>query len=528
MPGRHRHAGPIAGGQDADRARCPDPPVRAVTTPGARLRRRLQRRTTLVAVGASLVGAAMVVAYLSVLSPTEGTGELEVGTLPGIGASALFFVVATAVFNRLGRLAASRGLRWLDEDREPTDRERRATLRYPGRVAATTLVGWLVAAGISAAAAAVAGADGRDVVRTGTTIGLVGLFAATLVAFALERIGRPVFARALSGEDVRLPTRWLGLQPRLLLGWLVSSAVPLTSLLLLPFTTADEDRGDVGVTIFSLSVLGIVGGLAITATAARSITGPLRSVRRALRAVEEGDLDVQVEVDATGELGQVQQGVNAMVAGLRERQRVEALLGRHVGADVARLALEGGELVSDQREATALFVDVVGSTAMAERLPAAEVVDRLNALFAVVVRVVDAHGGLVNKFDGDGALCVFGAPATQPDHATRALRAARVLRGEVEALAARLDRFDAGIGVASGTVVAGPVGPRERHEYTVLGRPVNLAARLTDAAKRHPGGVLASADTVAAAAPDEREHWVDAGPFELRGLPEPVPACTLR
>jgi adenylate cyclase len=487
---------------------------------GGRLRRRLQRRTTLVAVGASLIGAVLVVAYLSVLSPSEAHGDFRPGTALGFAVSGGFFLVATALFTRVASLAY-RCLRWLDEGREPTDRERRSTLRYPGRIALTTLVGWMVAAGVMAAAAAAAGATGRDVGRTATTIALVGLFAATLVAFSLERIGRPVFARALEG-DVALPTRWLGLQPRLLLGWMVSSAVPLASLLLLPWTTADEDRGDVGVTIFSLSALGIVGGLAITSAAARSIAAPLRDVRKALRAVGRGDLDVQVPVDASGELGHVQQGVNAMVAGIREQRRVEALLGRHVGAEVAQLALAGGELVSDQREATALFVDVVGSTAMAERLPAEEVVARLNALFAAVVRVVADHGGFVNKFDGDGALCVFGAPGVQPDHATLGLRAARALRAEVVALAQGIEGFDAGIGVACGTVVAGPVGPQERHEYTVLGRPVNLAARLTDAAKGHPARVLASTPTVRAASAEEAAWWEPSGAIEVRGLDAPV------
>ena len=140
-----------------------------------------------------------------------------------------------------------------------------------------------------------------------------------------------------------------------------------------------------------------------------------------------------VPVSASGEVGHLQQGFNAMVAGVRERERLQTLLGHHVGADVAELALQG-DLGSEQREASVLFIDVVGSTAMAERLQPAEVVGRLNDLFDVVVRVVESEGGLVNKFDGDGALCIFGAPTTIIDHATRALRAARTLLGEVQGL----------------------------------------------------------------------------------------------
>jgi adenylate cyclase len=139
-----------------------------------------------------------------------------------------------------------------------------------------------------------------------------------------------------------------------------------------------------------------------------------------------------------------------------------------------------------------------------------------------VVRVVEAEGGLVNKFDGDGALCVFGAPTTQADHATRALRAARALRAEVEALGHRHEGLDCGIGVASGVVVAGRVGGPERYEYTVLGRPVNAAARLTDLAKARPGRVLASGETVRAGDLEEQARWVGAGSVELRGVAEPL------
>lgn len=487
---------------------------------GPKLVRQLQRRTKVLALGASLIGAVMCIAYLSVLSPTEGCGDCRAGAGVEVPVSAGFFVVLGIVGTKLGRLAI-RSLRWLEDGRDPTDRERRATLRYPGRVALVVVVTWTVAGAITTGAAALQGADGRSLMRTATTVALVGLLTSTFVAFSLERIGRPVFNRALEGDDVVLPSRWLGLQPRLILGWLVSSAVPLITLLLLPFTTEDDDRGDVGVTIFSLSVLGLVGGLAITAVVGRSISAPLRDLRRALTRVGDGDLDVQVRVDASGEVGHLQQGVNGMVAGLRDRERLQTLLGHHVGADVAQLALDG-ELGSEQREATALFVDIIGSTAMAEQLPPAQVVERLNDLFAAVVRVVEAEGGLVNKFDGDGALCVFGAPTTQADHATRALRAARSLRAEVVALGSRHEGLDAGIGVASGIVVAGRVGADERYEYTVLGGPVNAAARLTDLAKGRPARVLASAVTVASADPDELARWISAGTLELRGVAEPL------
>ncbi|TML63312.1 MAG: adenylate/guanylate cyclase domain-containing protein, partial [Actinobacteria bacterium] len=148
-----------------------------------------------------------------------------------------------------------------------------------------------------------------------------------------------------------------------------------------------------------------------------------------------------------------------------------------------------------------MFVDLIGSTSLAQSRPPEDVVAVLNALFAAVVGAVGAEGGWVNKFEGDGALCIFGAPDVQPDHAARALRSARSLRATL----AQLDDVDVGIGVSAGVVVAGNVGAEQRYEYTVIGDPVNEAARLTDEAKRQPGRVLAGESAVRIAG-DEASH----------------------
>ena len=153
---------------------------------------------------------------------------------------------------------------------------------------------------------------------------------------------------------------------------------------------------------------------------------PIISVRHAVSDVAEGDLDVEVPVYDGSELGLLQSGFNQMVTGLRERERIRDLFGRHVGEDVAREALEreddsGGEI----REVAILFVDMTGSTKLASSRPATEVVDLLNEFFGVVVETVDANGGWVNKFEGDAALAVFGAPQEIDNPAGRALRAAR-------------------------------------------------------------------------------------------------------
>ena len=293
--------------------------------------------------------------------------------------------------------------------------------------------------------------------------------------FLAERVLRPLLAVVLQADDTQR-TPPAGISPRLLLAWLLGSGIPLLGIATTPVVAADADL-PVTVPMVFLAAAGFVSGFILTGAVARSIGEPMREVRLALDRVATGDLDAALVVDNAGEMGQLQRGFNEMVAGLRERERLADLFGRHVGPEVAQRALqEGAALGGEVRDVSALFVDIIGSTAMARERSAPDVVALLNDFFAVVVSCVDAEGGWVNKFEGDGALCVFGAPIEQADHASRALRAARHI-----ALALR--EIDAGIGVSSGEAVAGNVGAEQRLEYTVIGQPVNEAARLSEAAK---------------------------------------------
>jgi adenylate cyclase len=131
-----------------------------------------------------------------------------------------------------------------------------------------------------------------------------------------------------------------------------------------------------------------------------------------------------------------------------------------------------------------------------------------------VVDVAEAHGGWVNKFEGDAALCVFGAPTEQPDAAARALAAGRELGMR---LARELPELDAGIGISAGPAIAGNVGAERRLEYTVIGDPVNEAARLSELAKGRPGRVLASETALLQASVGEGERWRLEEEVVLRG-----------
>jgi adenylate cyclase len=237
--------------------------------------------------------------------------------------------------------------------------------------------------------------------------------------------------------------------------------------------------------------------------------------------IEEGDLDATVPVDDGSEIGLLEAGFNRMAAGMRERDRLRDLFGRHVGREVAEAALEREgepELGGEQREVGALLVDLIGSTALASRRPPDEVVELLNGFFRLVVDVVEEHGGCVNKFEGDAALCVFGAPVTRPDPAGDALRAARTLRERIT----RELPGDAGIGVSAGAAFAGWVGAEERFEYTVIGDPVNEAARLCELAKRRPERLLAADAALERAGAEESARWEVRESVVLRGRSSPT------
>jgi adenylate cyclase len=282
------------------------------------------------------------------------------------------------------------------------------------------------------------------------------------------------------------------------------------------------DHGPRPVSAAGLGVLGIAGlasGSMAMIFSAKSVSEPVEEVTAALSDVEAGRLDVAVPVYDASQVGRLQTGFNAMVEGLRERRRLRDLFGRQVGEHVAEQALARGvRLGGEQVHVAVLFVDIIGSTALATTRPPNAVVSALNEFFAIVVEVVDRTGGFVNKFEGDAALCVFGAPVRRDDADSCALLAARLLHERLR----DVHGLSAAIGVSSGDVVAGNIGTKERFEYTVIGDAVNEAARLTELAKTRPERILISArmlDNVTAA---ERDLWHADGEVTLRGRTTPT------
>lgn len=473
------------------------------------------------ALAANAAGAVIVFATLTFLGPGEDLAGDRVVELVGVFVAflALVFPPFSVILSRIASPmygAISRG--------EPlTGRARSLALASPWLNASVSMFGWLLAAGVFSAYSAIRLENtALEVAALAVTLVLGGLATIAVVYLLSERAVRPVLALAFHIEPPER-VRGVAVRPRLLLSWALGGAVPLL-MIGVALTDPEADAETLRNVGWALVSGGLVAGWVVTARAARSVADPLASVRRAMRSVREGDLDTSVEVDDATEIGLLQAGFNEMAAGLRERERLRDLFGRHVGTEVAGHALERGvALGGEVREASALFVDLTGSTALSVSRSPQEVVGLLNEFFAAVVGTTEAEGGWVNKFEGDAALCVFGVPADQPDHAARALRAARVLAQRLGELRDRYPELDAGIGVSSGEVVAGNVGAEQRYEYTVIGDPVNEAARLSDEAKGRPSRVLAAEPAIVRAGSGEpTDGWWEAATFQLRGRTEPT------
>ena len=474
--------------------------------------------------GANLAGACFLFFDLQFLLPARGgfgeTHNLVITSIVFVVYMAVTIPLAIAKTFRI----ANRRWGWLTSDvpRGPTPEERDIVLGHPWTQAQSSFVYWIGAAIVFGGLQVSFGTDWWRVVQVSSAIILGGMVASLMSFLLAERSLRPVFAGVLHGQAPERPST-SSIQRRLMITWALCSAIPLLMLGLGPLGLDARGRDLLAERQWVLALLGILAGGVVTAAAAKAVSEPLQEMRSALARVQADDLDAAVTVNDGGEVGLLQSGFNTMVTGLRERRRIRDLFGRHVGVEVASQALEGGEelLGGQRRDATALFVDVIGSTTLAQTRPPDEVVALLNVFFGMVVRCVEAEDGIVNKFEGDGALCIFGAPIAQSDHAARALRAARTLRRELLALAAEHPDLDAAVGVSSGTVVAGNVGAEQRYEYTVIGDPVNEAARLTDSAKQRLGRVLASDEAVQRAG-DEAANWAVADEIPLRGRAEPT------
>ncbi len=495
---------------------------RSDQTPRA-LRIRVQLMLTALLVSTNLVGAVIVfvVSYFVIPSPAP-TPETVLALAIAVPTYVAFAVAVGAL---IGTRTTLRALRWATSGREPNETERRQALRVPFRLTQMQALLWLVGACLFTLLDVIF--QPARAVTTGFTVAIAGLVGCGIAFMLTEFVLRPISARALAVAPLGQGPRGAGVGDRMVIFWLLGTGTPVVGLVVTAILTLTRDETSrTRLAVICLVIGGVVlsFGLFTTVLNARAVVAPVLSVRDALLDVEQGELHREVVVYDGTELGLLQSGFNQMAHGLREREHLRDLFGRHVGKEVAEAASAGAiELGGEARVVSVLFVDLVGSTSFASERSPTEVVEMLNRFFAIVVDEVDRRHGLVNKFIGDAVLAIFGAPVELPEHASAALSAARVM---AQRLADEVPDIAAGIGVATGEVVAGNVGHASRFEYTVVGDAVNAAARLTELAKDVPGRVLAAYSSVEASG-DEARHWDRHESITLRGRSEETETAVL-
>lgn len=262
--------------------------------------------------------------------------------------------------------------------------------------------------------------------------------------------------------------------------------------------------------------LVLLGGVLIAQQVSVSMTMPLNALGAFARKIGSGDLTSRVTISGRDVAGQLAHALNEMADGLQERDHVKEVFGRYIATQVSDKILKGQvNLGGDVRRVTILFSDIRNFTGMSEAMAPQQVVSFLNDYFSEMVDAVFEHGGVLDKFMGDGLLAVFGSIGDESEHQRHAVQAA--LR--MKALLAKIngvrsvsgqEPIGIGIGIHTDEVIVGNIGSRKRLEYTVVGDGVNTTSRLQGLNKEFGTTILISETTYEAVKNE----------FECRQMPE--------
>lgn len=275
--------------------------------------------------------------------------------------------------------------------------------------------------------------------------------------------------------------------------------------------TAQQDASmQIRLQLTALIVLGIISVLFVGLFLTSQVVQPLKRLSLVANEVGIGNHGIRLEVDGEDEITILEHAFNTMVVGIQEGEIYRELVGRSVRPEMAgalRRNLSSGalQLEGQSAEATVLMIDIRGFTAMTEHQSPAQVFEWLNEYFDTLLPIISAHEGVINKFEGDGMLFFFGViprMLTKQQCAYEAAKAAVEIMSAIEGINQRREQrgdppFLSGIGIDTGTVMAGGLGTRERRYFTILGDTVNTAQRLERISRQMPAfnGILVSEDT---------------------------------
>lgn len=258
----------------------------------------------------------------------------------------------------------------------------------------------------------------------------------------------------------------------------------------------------------------LIGGIAIAISIvlgfflSRGISKPIDQLQAATQEIVRSNFAARVEVKSNDEFQRLAEAFNNMARGLQERERIRGAMNKVVSKEIADELLKGDiQLGGEERIATVLFSDIRGFTSLAEGMAPEALLDLLNAYFTRASACVDRHHGLIDKYIGDAVMALFGVPVTRAQPALDAVLAARDMVTELDLFnreyaqpLGKLIRI--GVGINTGSVVAGNVGSDQRLNYTVLGDEVNLASRLEGLTVKYGVALIASQSTIQALPPN--------------------------
>jgi class 3 adenylate cyclase len=309
----------------------------------------------------------------------------------------------------------------------------------------------------------------------------------------------PKIIRTATGMQLAWLFTFVSLMPMVVLG---------ASVYLKIMVWGVEISGALGEWIIGLVAISAIVSVAIIALLSTRVHRSMRALLGQMHRVQQGDLSGAWRPDSTDEFLDLGYGFNQMLAGLRDRETIKDTFGRFVSRAVAEAVLSGHlPLNGERREVSILFQDLRGFTSMAEQMDPAVLVEVLNQLFTEMVAAVEAEGGVVKQFLGDGVMALFGTPVAVTDHAVRAVRAAQGMARRLAGLNLRLKAqgrptLQIGVGIHTGEVVTGKIGPDTRVEYGVVGDPVNVASRIEGLTKEMQTPILISEATAAQLGPE--------------------------
>ena len=478
--------------------------------------RRVFARLMLTQLLGNLAGALLTWFYFRFVDYTAPQFRAEISR-----SEIVFFVVAFAGLICAGIVFGSRWSRPLSGPVPPSgagaDVARRRAIMVPYMFAAIAFAGWIGAGVLWGVIYPLIwgfftpGSSLRSIF--GITF-VAGSVTAALVFFAVEHQWRRVLPAFFPGGDLGEVSGVLRLRvrTRLLVIFVMLSVIPLSLLGVLAYTRAaalpDVDPAsaprivdDMLVFIVFIVAVGTLAAIGLSLYVAGSVAGPLGQLRTAMRAVEQGELETRCPVVTNDEIGAVAEGFNRMVGGLREREFLKDTFGKYVSREIRDEILAGRVSLEGQaQEVTILFADLRDFTPWVEATSPREVVRDLNAYFAEMDEAIRDHHGLVLQFIGDEIEAAFGAPIADPAHAEMAVRAALEMRRRLKIWNAERVRngkapLRHGIGIHTGSVLAGNIGSAERHSYALVGDPVNLASRIQSLNKELGSDILVSGET---------------------------------